>query len=299
MADLPDQRPLLHDPVGAVADSAARDAALRPLKLYWWNHKPNFGDRLSANIVAHVSGRPVEWASPGKAELFSLGSIFDHVRQGWKSDAEPANKPWIWGTGVMAPMRTDFLRNVNIAAVRGPLSVALLDLPEVAQGDPGMLAADTLGTRPERDDRIGLVLHLSQRLSPALAERIKADGRFRLIDVRHRDHMAVVAAIGSCRHVISSSLHGLIVADSFGVPNTWLDAAGIHKCAALKFHDYAISVGRVLGRPIQLEAIFDLADALPAKPQDLPYAGDLARAASGLRAAFPAELMAVKAEVAA
>lgn len=290
MADLPDQGGLAPGRAGGAMTSSGAEPVPPPLRLYWWNGKENFGDRLSADVVAHVSGRPVAWAPADEAELFAVGSILAHARQGLKHGADRAVRPWVWGTGLMAPLKTDFLEKIRIAALRGPLTVALLDQPDLPLGDPGLLAAEALGKRPEATDRIGLVLHMSQRLSPALAERIRTDGRFRLINVRDPDHMAVVAAIGSCRHVISSSLHGLIVADSFGVPNTWLDARGIHKCAALKFHDYAISVGRVLGRPIAIEAIFDLADGLTARPAELPYAADLSRVRQDLRAAFPADL---------
>ena len=292
MADLPDQGSQLPGLAGGAGGSPAVAHACRPLRLYWWNGKENFGDRLSADVVAHVSKRAVEWAPEAEAELFAVGSILTQVRQALIRRERREAGPWIWGSGVMAPLRTDFLEKVRIAALRGPLSVALLDLPDLPMGDPGLLAAEALGARPPASGLIGLVLHMSQRLSPQIEARIRADGRFRLINVRDPDHMAVVAAIGGCRHVISSSLHGLIVADSFGVPNTWLDASNIHKCAGLKFHDYAISVGRLLGRPMPIEAIFNLADTLPERPPELAYAAELSRTTEALRAAFPAELMA-------
>ena len=42
-----------------------------PIKLHWWKGVPNFGDAISALVVAYVSGRPVEHASPATAELFA------------------------------------------------------------------------------------------------------------------------------------------------------------------------------------------------------------------------------------
>lgn len=259
------------------------------LKLYWWDGAPNFGDRLSRDVVAMVSGRPVVWAAPGDCDLFAVGSLMTFVRRSHSVPRPTGVRPWLWGTGMVGPGRIDFRPNVRFAAVRGPLTQGLLDLPDLAYGDPGLLVPALFDTPPHRGERIGLVLHHSQKPDAALSAAMAADPRLMRIDVADPDHLAVIAAIASCRHVFSSSLHGLIVADAFGVPNTWLDPSGIHVSATFKFYDYALSVMRPMPRPI---ATSDVAGRLAALPDALSYAAGVGAAQAAIRAAFPDELRA-------
>ena len=266
-----------------------------PLRLYFWNGETNFGDRLSAEVVSFVSGRSVEWAGPRKCDLFAVGSLSHVMRRSHKKARAEGEKPWVWGTGMlMIPAQTEFVANMRFAAVRGPLSQMHLGLPDLPHGDPGVLAADALGHRPERHDKVGIVLHYTRKLPEDVMAAIEASGRFEMIDVTDPDHMGVVARIGACAHVISSSLHGLVVADAFGVPNTWLDPEGIHAgLTALKFYDYGLGVGRAMEKPLPAAAIMEFVAGLPKVPGELPYAGGLAAAKDALVAAFPDELRAV------
>jgi pyruvyltransferase len=259
------------------------------LKLYWWDVTPNFGDRLSRDVVAQVSGRTVTWAAPGECDLFAVGSLMTFVRRSHSVLRPSGVRPWLWGTGMVGPGRVDFRPHVRFAAVRGPLTQGLLDLPDLVHGDPGLLVPALFNAAPERRERIGLVLHHSQRPDPALTAAMAADSRLMRINVTDPDHRSVIAAIASCRHVFSSSLHGLIVADAFGVPNTWLDPTGIHASATFKFYDYALSVLRPMPRPIPTSA---LAARLADLPDTLPYAAGVGMAQSAIRAAFPEELRA-------
>ena len=197
----------------------------------------------------------------------------------------------VWGTGMLTPVRNEFLPHVTVAAVRGPLTVALLEIA-VPLGDPGLLVSDLLDSRPEPDGRIGIVLHHSQTMPADLASAVARDARFRVIDVADEDHMGVVAAIAACAHVYSSSLHGLILANAFGVPSTWLDVQGIHKSAAFKFYDYALSIGRLLNAPMPLDAILEHAAGLPDRFETIAHLATVVRVREGLCAAFPAEIMA-------
>lgn len=67
-----------------------------------------------------------------------------------------------------------------------------------------------------------------------------SDPAFMLIDPRDAPEV-VCHQIASCARILSSSLHGLIMADAYGVPNRWI-APG--KQGWMKYHDYAASIGR-------------------------------------------------------
>jgi pyruvyltransferase len=68
-----------------------------------------------------------------------------------------------------------------------------------------------------------------------------------------RDPTIVVPEILSCEFVVSSSLHGIIVAESFGIPARWLrsDKKGP---ASMKFYDYYLQTGRAPRPAATLEA---------------------------------------------
>jgi hypothetical protein len=59
----------------------------------------------------------------------------------------------------------------------------------------------------------------------------------RLIDVS-RPPWEVIRQIGRCRIVLSQSLHGLIVADAFNIPNLWIAPAQHMQGGDYKFMDY-------------------------------------------------------------
>ncbi|SEL08082.1 Polysaccharide pyruvyl transferase [Roseivivax marinus] len=259
-----------------------------PLKLFWYAREANFGDALSGIVTAFASGREVVHADPKSAEVFAVGSILQIVRRTHPEGRAGGDRPWVWGSGTLKPIRLDFVPHVRFAALRGPITESLLGVDvNGVYGDPGLLVADALGDRPEREDRVGLVPHLAHVDGPEVAALLKADPRLKLIDVR-QDAATVCREIGACAHVLSSSLHGLVVADAYGVPNTWLDPAGIHKSPRLKFYDYAAGIGRALPRPLSFA---EVPEHLPRLPDTAPsYADGIAAAKAGLLDAFPAEL---------
>ena len=66
--------------------------------------------------------------------------------------------------------------------------------------------------------------------------------------------MQILEEIASCEYVLSSSLHGLIVSDSFGIPNQRLVVSEKLVGDGYKFNDYYSAFG-VKG------SIYKLADA--------------------------------------
>lgn len=261
---------------------------MTPIRLYYW-HKPNFGDAMSADVVAHVSGRPVQHVPLAEAEMVAVGSLLPHTLPALVNAPRDV-RPVLWGTGCIGPGDGSLLRRVDIAALRGPITASLMaQAPATPFGDPGIFAADLLKTRPALTGRIGLVPHWTQADDGEIADLVR-DLDLQLIDPRTGDAISVIRQIAACRFILTNSLHGMIVADSLGVPNEWLNPAGIHSFATLKFLDYAASVGRFLGAPLDLDQVGAyLAGTLP---DDLPYQAGILAAKAALRHAFPAHLLA-------
>jgi pyruvyltransferase len=95
--------------------------------------------------------------------------------------------------------------------VRGPLTAAEFGL-DVAYGDPGLLVPLLTGPVRKRWS-LSYVPHWSDSRLLDEAYRRKAH----VIDVRRSDVLHIAREIAASEQVVASSLHGVIVADAFGV----------------------------------------------------------------------------------
>ena len=258
----------------------------RGIGLYWWRNEPNFGDALSPLVTAWVSGAEVSWANHTQCDMVALGSILQGLRKHHQTPRPDGSQPFVWGTGVMFPVGGEFVKNVRIQLLRGPLTASMIGVSARRFGDPGLLAREALGLgEVTRDDRIALIPHRNLVDDPLLAEVLRLEPALKLVDPRGPVE-EVVRQIASAAHVISSSLHGLIVADSYGVANTWLDPRGIHGAAHFKFYDYAAGVERPLSPPIMLDEVPDYVRGLNS-PERLSYGEGLEKSREALIERFP------------
>jgi len=251
------------------------------LKLYWWRARPNFGDAINRRIVAQVSGRRVEWARLDTADILAIGSVLGFEATIRRLQGPMADHPLIWGSGLLSDPG-DAFEGVRVGerclAVRGPLTAARLPGFDGVLGDAGLLCPQV---RPFASERAGVayVPHHAQWKNPEKLEALAAEG-LRIIDVRQADPWDVVAQIAGCELVLSASLHGLVVADAYGVPNIWVAASDwMATEGAFKFHDYFASVGRMVDGAVSLAEArrlagrgavsFDCADGVARAQQDL------------------------------
>jgi pyruvyltransferase len=169
------------------------------LGMWWWRPKgfTNFGDELGPAILARL-GRRVRRVPVGDAELVACGSILHML-------TNPATA--VWGSGMMRPGRLP-VKPKRVLALRGRNTAARLGIDGVPLGDPGLLVS-ALWDRPKVRHRLGVVPHYVDTRTWPEADLV--------IDVRQPVD-AVIAAIGSCSAIASSSLHGLIAAQSYGIP---------------------------------------------------------------------------------
>lgn len=220
----------------------------------------NFGDALSAVMVASLAGRVVRHATfDSKAErLVAVGTIGHAVSNGTLH---------MWGTGLDAqrspgsPDATAYRRpagtEFHVHAVRGPKTGDVLRgqgiaVPEI-YGDPVYLLPrlwpmDDVAKTHE----IGVIVHLTELASQDPAATVldvmtrygippERSGDIRIINtITERDVpslKAKVAEIVSCRHILSTSLHGLVIAESYGIPCAWFATYGQGEGRELKLDD--------------------------------------------------------------
>ncbi|WP_207100517.1 glycosyltransferase family 2 protein [Paracoccus shandongensis] len=223
--------------------SMASTCSKTPIKLYWFRRNAgagiNFGDDLGPLVVKQLTGREIEWAAAADCDLASVGSILSQVSRDAARNARKSSI-LVWGSGLITNDPSPLHRSLDLLAIRGELTRDTLGLPDLPLGDPGIFAADVVPAGA-REYAWGIVPHYSQRRSKEIRDLAKAHDCL-LIDPTN-DPVKVLRDISSCEAILSSSLHGLIVADSYGIPCCWLNVPS-HKSHEFKFADYCSGVRR-------------------------------------------------------
>ena len=153
-------------------------------------------------------------------------------------------------------------RPVVLHAVRGRLSLERLkgmgaDVSRTALGDPGLLARLLVpGNAEGRRFRLGLVPHYVDERDPVFARVLRRIPGSRIIRVA-TDPPEFLARLRECEMVISSAMHGLIAADSLGIPNLRARVSDRLTGGDWKFHDY-YSVFGSEPRPLSREDLWNL-----------------------------------------
>ena len=70
-----------------------------------------------------------------------------------------------------------------------------------------------------------------------------------IIDPSNNNPLETATLIASCNFIISSSLHGLIAADSLNIPHVWMKISNKIIGGNWKFNDYFLSMNNQLVEP--------------------------------------------------
>ena len=183
------------------------------LRLFWYDDKPNFGDRLNPWLARRLGFWPRR-ASLVQADVIAVGSVLDGLPSSSTSR--------IWGAGLMtADGAPPSIPAGRILAGRGKSTRDLLGAcGSVARGDPGLLVGHFASRLPQRYS-VGLVPHLSHRGGATFRTFANSVPGSVLVDVT-ASPKKVIRTLSQCGCVVTSSLHGLVVADSLGIPATWV-----------------------------------------------------------------------------
>ncbi len=245
-------------------------------KIYYWRGKPNFGDRLNWSILRFLRAN-FGYRPPEEANLVMVGSVLEHLPEGWTGT--------VCGAGKLREDSQLDLSQARVLALRGPLTLAGVKLAPhhvPVLGDPVLLITDWIQQWGAKYD-LGVVPHWSDT---ELRKRFPY-GTF--IDVTDPPE-EVVAKISKCKRIISSSLHGIMVADAYGIPRQAELFAGAEKEGGdFKFRDYAALYNASPNFGQMWKAPYELVEAIKAelrrvlrleicgKPVDVPPIYDRVR----------------------
>lgn len=204
------------------------------IPMRWWSYRKNFGDLIGPWMVEQMTGKQVVWAQKNEAHYLTIGSVMEKV--------QPSTVAWGCGS-FGTETKSNLQKGPKYLAVRGPLTRAKLEMHGIEcpriYGDPALLVPDYYLPDIKPKYRLGIII----RWSEANRRKELLDRGIKIIDLFTDKIEDIIDEILSCEKIISTSLHGLIIADAYGIPNSWLIAdTGTGK--EFKFWDYLISVNK-------------------------------------------------------
>jgi hypothetical protein len=232
-----------------------RTRRLGHVPLYWAgaNRKEgylNLGDSLSPIMVAAVSGQNIAHARAkcGELRMAAVGTLGQDLAGG---------EIWLWGSGTSGHLYPNGLGNgripyrqpantvLRVTATRGPFSRSVLGegnaVSPPVYGDPVWLLPRFYRPQLRKKYELGVILHLSEIADRTYKARPKAHNRRYRIplelrkSIRLMNTVTPISAAGikgrideilSCKRIASTSLHGLLLAETYGIPCIYLGARG-------------------------------------------------------------------------
>lgn len=194
---------------------------------YYQRSNVNIGDTLPTPILKELfclkDAKRVDTEHQGK--LVTVGSVASNIR----------NRDVVWGTGCIRANQKVTFKSYEVLALRGPLTKQIMGVSKtIPFADPGCLLPLMYNPGTEPTKKVAQIPNIKEHslmqepfISPALPWKKFVD------------------AILEHEHVVSSSLHGIIIAEAYGrtaehvVRSNKLVGKGL-----FKFQDYLEGTGR-------------------------------------------------------
>jgi hypothetical protein len=186
----------------------------------------NFGDYLGPFIYQQVTGRDYQFTTDlTKPHLMIAGSILQHAN----------SKTTVLGCG-FGNATQKVTGKPKLKIIRGPLSGKMLVeqgfKPTWQLGDPGLVLPYIYNPTVEKQYKLLTVPHYVDFPHITVDHKVDLTGNIK----------GIIRKILAAEKVITSSLHGLIVAHAYGIPALWVEFSDKVVGGGFKFRDYFASV---------------------------------------------------------
>ena len=211
--------------------------------LKYYDFENNWGDKVNPYLVEKITGKKVISSNSifnykNKPEILGVGSIITGDLSNYV----------IWGSGVISEKTTLINKPKEVLALRGLNT--LKKIKEVGGdcnffGDPVLLFPEIFPkSNVEKKYKYGIVPHFKNKNSIGIKKIIELNNpEIKIIDIQSEGIEQFVTDILSCENILSSSLHGLILAEAYGIPTCRVVFSEKILGGDFKFYDYYSGVG--------------------------------------------------------
>ena len=221
--------------------------------------KRNFGDELNIYMLKELTGRHIsiykDYFHFKKKNYLVIGSLIEQFTD---------SNTIVWGSGAIIGGTFSLKdRPAQVCAVRGRLTREYLirngvNCPEV-YGDPALLISSVYKPSVEKKWKVGIIPHVNDINDPVVSDFLQKYNFIHLISFKeYNDWHSVIDEINECEFILSSSLHGLILSDAYGIPNVWIKISDRIIGGSFKYLDYFSGVDRKTLEPVCLQKIDNL-----------------------------------------
>lgn len=220
----------------------------------------NAGDLLNKPLVEKLSGKSVVRTKVYDADLMAVGGALFGIQYsgGTRGMLQKGlslvygNKPlYVWGAGFWKPDNPNKLyrKNLIVRALRGEKTreklsgLTGLRYEDAVLADGGLLIDLFLPRKVEKKYKIGVVPHFLQKRENLFLQA-ESDPDYHFIEIQNTPER-VAEEIASCEAIVSSSLHGLVFADSMHIPSMRLTGESTLRDGNFKFEDYYSAYGLI------------------------------------------------------
>lgn len=153
----------------------------------------------------------------------------------------------IWGAGCIDTRPLPAVPK-KVLAVRGPLTQQYLNsrgiiCPKI-YGDPALLLPYYYKPKLEKKYKLGVIPHATEQPYEIPGSKI-------ISMTEYKNWTDVIDEICECEFIASSSLHGIILAEAYSIPNIWIESNKILG-GNFKFHDFFQSLGKDRSKPFKI-----------------------------------------------
>jgi pyruvyltransferase len=199
----------------------------------YFNEIPNVGDALNEDLFRFITGSNISKPSGIRfiKHYLAVGSVLGAMNK----------NSIVWGSGLISVNTIDTITEIgDIRALRGSITKKALEDKfrvklEVPLGDPALLMPNIYPASIDKTYKFGIVPHYVDE-NHSIVNIIESIGGC-VINVSLPVNK-FIEQLTKCKVILSSSMHGLILADAYDIPNVRLVLSENIVGGDYKFNDY-------------------------------------------------------------